>query len=96
VGPHTITASTGVAATQYVNTNLSGYPTPASGAYNLSNANLAGGCFVGAAFAGADMTNANLTRQPHQQQPDRCERAEDGDADGPRLEQDRLSGRLAQ
>jgi hypothetical protein len=71
VGPHTITASyggdgnftasTGAAATQYINTNLSGYPKLPSGAYNLSNANLAGAYLVGLSLVGASLTGANLT-----------------------------------
>jgi uncharacterized protein YjbI with pentapeptide repeats len=71
VGAHTITASyggdgnftvsTSAAATQYVNTNLAGYPKLPSGAYNLSNANLAGGYFVNAPLVGASLTGANLT-----------------------------------
>jgi hypothetical protein len=70
VGPHTITASysgdtsflggTSAALTQYVNTNLSGYPKPAGGAYNLSNANLSGGYFVNAQLAGASLIGSNL------------------------------------
>jgi hypothetical protein len=71
LGPHTITASyggdgnftasTSAPATQYVNTNLSSYPKTANGAYNLSNANLAGGYFVNAPLAGASLTGSNLT-----------------------------------
>jgi subtilase family serine protease len=76
VGPHAITASYGgdgnftpsssAAATQYVNTNLSGYPNLPSGAYNLSNANLAGGYFINVALSlaslrGALLTNANFS-----------------------------------
>jgi hypothetical protein len=70
LGPHTITASyggdsnftasTSAAATQYVNTNLSSYPTTSNGAYNLSNANLVGGYFVGMPLAGANLTGSNL------------------------------------
>ena len=71
VGAHTIMAtsggdgnflaSAGVTLTQYVNTNLSGYPKLSSGAYNLSNANLSGGYFVGASLAGASLSGSNLT-----------------------------------
>jgi Big-like domain-containing protein/pentapeptide repeat protein len=71
VGAHTITAgyggdgdfttSTSAAFTQYVNTNLSGYPKLANGAYNLSNAYLVGGYFVNAPLAGIRLTNSNLT-----------------------------------
>jgi uncharacterized protein YjbI with pentapeptide repeats len=71
MGPHAITAnyggdgsfqtSTSAALTQYVNANLSSYPKLASGAYNLSNANLSGGYFVGVSLVGASLTGANLT-----------------------------------
>src|SRR5262249_27340669 len=71
VGAHAITASyngdgnflTGTSATltQYVNTNLSGYPKLPSGAYNLSNLNLVGGYFVNAQLAGASLSGTNLT-----------------------------------
>jgi hypothetical protein len=76
VGAHTITASYGgdgnftpsssAAAIQDVNTNLGSYPTLPSGAYNLSNANLAGGYFLNAALSqanlqGAILSNANFS-----------------------------------
>jgi uncharacterized protein YjbI with pentapeptide repeats len=71
VGPHTITAGyggdtsflsgTSAALTQYVNTNLSGYPKLPGGAYNLSNANLSGGSFVGMSLVDASLTGSNLT-----------------------------------
>jgi uncharacterized protein YjbI with pentapeptide repeats len=70
VGAHTITASYGgdgnftanstAAVTEYVNTNLSGYPKLSNGAYNLSNANLKGAYFVDVSLAGAQLNNANL------------------------------------
>jgi hypothetical protein len=71
VGAHTITASyggdgsftasTSAGVTQYVNTNLSGYPKLPSGAYNLSNANLQGAYFVGVSLVGASLVGSNLT-----------------------------------
>ena len=71
VGQHTITATysgdgnflagAGATLTQYVNTNLSGYPKLPSGAYNLSNTNLVGGYFVNAPLAGASLSGSNLT-----------------------------------
>jgi hypothetical protein len=70
-GAHAITASYGgdghflassaVTLTQYINTNLGGYPKLSSGAYNLSGANLTGGYFVNAALAGASLVGSNLT-----------------------------------
>jgi hypothetical protein len=70
-GGHTITAryggdadfnvSASVPLTQYVDTNLSSYPTTASGAYNLSNANLAGAYLGDASLSGANLSGANLT-----------------------------------
>jgi hypothetical protein len=71
VGTHPITAtyggdgnflaSAGITLTAYVNTNLGGYPKLPSGAYNLANANLAGGYFVNAPLAGASLVGSNLT-----------------------------------
>jgi hypothetical protein len=69
-GSHTITASyggdgnsltsTSAALTQYVDTNLSGYPKLPSGAYNLSGRNLSGAYFAGASLVGANLSASNL------------------------------------
>ncbi len=59
-GDGNFTASTSDAATEYVNTNLSGYPKLSNGAYNLSNANLKDAYFVDVSLAGAQLNNANL------------------------------------
>ncbi len=70
VGPHTVTASyggdvdfnrsTSSVFTQYVNTNLSNYPTLTSGAYDLANTNLSGGYLVDEDLSGANVSNSNL------------------------------------
>ena len=59
-GDGNFTASTSDAATEYVNTNLSGYPKLSNGAYKLSNANLKDAYFVDVSLAGAQLNNANL------------------------------------
>ncbi len=59
-GDGNFTASTSAAATEYVNTNLSGYPKLSNGAYNLSNANLKDAYFVDTSLAGAQLNDANL------------------------------------
>lgn len=46
---------------QNVDTNLSGYPTLSSGAYNLGNLNLSGGYFVNLNLAGASFKDANMS-----------------------------------
>jgi hypothetical protein len=70
VGPHVITASyggdgnfissTSSTLTQYINTDLSRYPTLSGGAYNLSNANLSGSYLVNVNLAGANLSSANF------------------------------------
>lgn len=49
------------ALTQYINTDLSSYPTLPNGAYNLANANLSGGYFVDLSLKYAVMSGSNLT-----------------------------------
>ncbi len=71
VGAHSITASYGgdghflgsasSALTQYINTDLSSYPTLPNGAYNLANANLSGGYFVDQSLKYAVLSGSNLT-----------------------------------
>jgi hypothetical protein len=69
-GQHTITAtfsghagflgSTSSPLTQYVDTDLSGYPKLPTGGYDLANTNLSGGYFGGADLAGASLSNSNF------------------------------------
>lgn len=59
-GSTDFTASTSPALTQYVDTDLSGYPTLPNGAYNLSNANLKGAYLPGFPLAGANLADSNL------------------------------------
>ena len=76
IGAHSITASYSgdgnftpsgaVLITQYVDTDLTGFPKLANGAYNLSNVNLSGGylahlSLAGASLSGSNFTNANFT-----------------------------------
>ena len=70
VGPHSVTASyagdgdfngsTSATFTQYVNSDLTGYPTLTSGAYDLSHARFSGGYFVDEDLAGASLTASNF------------------------------------
>ena len=70
IGRHAITAtyagdtafrtSTSAVLTHYVNTDLSGFPRLASGAYNLSGVNLRSAYLVGVSLAGAKINNSNF------------------------------------
>jgi hypothetical protein len=71
IGAHSITASysgdgsfassTSPTITQYVDTDLSGYPKLPNGAYDLTGTNLSGGYFAHLALVGADLTGSNFT-----------------------------------
>lgn len=60
-GDPNFTGSNSSVLTQNVDTTLSGYPTEANGAYNLTSAGLAGAYLVNAPLANATLTSANLT-----------------------------------
>lgn len=53
-------SATPVQGTEYVDTNLSGYPKLLSGAYNLSGTNLSGAYLGGANLAGASLSPGNF------------------------------------
>jgi hypothetical protein len=60
-GDASFTSSTSPAITQYVDTDLSGYPKLPNGAYDLSNTDLSGAYFAHLALVGARLSSSNFT-----------------------------------